>query len=144
MPVSSVNGLKVYYEVSGGGFPLVLLHANPFDRRLWIYQVAHFSTFFRIINVDLRGYGYSDKPVSPTTIVEMSEDIVGVCRQEGIHGAIVAGISVGGVMALQLGLDHPELFKALILVGCSSGPGGDIKNGLMVTERGSKTTTYNI
>ena len=117
MPVSSVNGLKIYYEVSGEGFPLVLIHANPFDRRLWIYQVAHFSTFFKIINVDLRGYGYSDRPTSPTSIVEMGEDIVGVCRQEGIQEAIVAGISVGGVMALQLGLDHPELFKALILVG---------------------------
>ena len=116
--------MNIHYEVSGEGFPLVLIHANPFDRRLWLYQVAHFSTFFKIVNVDLRGYGYSEKPTSPTSIVEMSEDIVAVCRQEEIREAIVAGISVGGVMALQLGLDHPEVFKALILVGCSSGPGG--------------------
>lgn len=124
MPDCSINGVKIYYEVSGKGFPLVLIHANPFDRRLWIYQVAHFSTFFKVINVDLRGYGYSDKPASSTSIVEMGEDIVGVCRQEGVSEAVVAGISVGGVMALQLGLDHPEIFKALILVGCSSMPGG--------------------
>ena len=101
MPTCLVNGIKIFYEVSGEGFPLVLIHANPFDRRLWIYQVAHFSTFFKVINVDLRGYGYSDKPTSPTNIVEMSEDILGVCHQEGIKEAVVAGISVGGVIALQ-------------------------------------------
>ena len=123
MPTCLVNGIKISYEVSGEGFPLVLIHANPFDRRLWIYQVAHFSTFFKVINIDLRGYGHSDKPTSSTNIVEMSEDILGVCRQEGIDEAVVAGISVGGVIALQLGLDHPEIFKALILVGCSSGRG---------------------
>ncbi|MFB3121050.1 MAG: alpha/beta fold hydrolase, partial [Candidatus Binatia bacterium] len=81
-------------------------------------------TFFRVINVDIRGYGYSGKPASATSSVEMAEDVVGVLRHEGAKEAIVAGISVGGVMALQLGLDHPEIFKSLILVGCSSGPGG--------------------
>ncbi len=124
MPYCSVNGIRIHYEVLGEGSPLVLIHANPFDRRLWMYQAAHFSTFFRVINVDIRGYGYSDKPTSKTSIVEMSEDVVGVLRQEGVSEAIVAGISVGGVIALQLGLDHPGIFKSLILVGCSSGPGG--------------------
>ncbi|MFQ5849503.1 MAG: alpha/beta fold hydrolase [Candidatus Binatia bacterium] len=114
----------MHYEVSGEGYPLLLIHANPFDRRLWIYQVAHLSTFFRVINVDLRGYGFSDKPTSPTTIVQMRDDVIGVLGQEGVKEAVVAGTSVGGVIALQLGLDRPEVFKALILVGCSSGPGG--------------------
>ena len=124
MPYCSVNGIRIHYEVLGEGSPLVLIHANPFDRRLWMYQAAHISTFFRVINVDIRGYGYSDKPTSKTSIMEMSEDVVGVLRHEGAKEAIVAGISVGGVIALQLGLDHPEIFKSLILVGCSSGPGG--------------------
>ena len=123
MPYSSRNGIKTYYEVSGEGYPLVLVHANPFDRRLWMYQVAHFSTFLKIINIDLRGYGYSDKPDKPTTMTELGEDVVSVCRQEGVREAVFAGISVGGVMGLQLGLDHPEIFKALVLVGCSSQPG---------------------
>ena len=88
-----------------------------------MYQVAHFSTFFQVINMDLRGYGYSDKPAKPTTMTELGEDVVAVCRQESVTEAIFGGISVGGVMGLQLGLDHPEIFKALILVGCSSQPG---------------------
>jgi hypothetical protein len=44
MPYCTRNGVKTYYEISGEGFPLVLVHANPFDRRMFMYQVAHFST----------------------------------------------------------------------------------------------------
>lgn len=123
MPYSFRNGVKTYYEISGEGFPLVLVHANPFDRRMFIYQVAHFSTFFKVINIDLRGYGYSDKPATPISMTDLCEDVVAVCRQEGVTEAIFLGVSVGGVIGLQLGLDHPELFRALILVGCSSQPG---------------------
>jgi len=122
VPYCSVNGVKIHYDVSGEGFPFVLLHANPFDRRLLMYQAAHFSTWFKVINVDLRGYGYSDKPTAPTSIVEMSEEVLAVCRQEKVQKAVVAGVSVGGVIALQLGLDHAEMFRALIMVGCSSTP----------------------
>ena len=123
MPYSTRNGVKSYYEVSGEGYPLVLMHANPFDRRMFLYQVAHFSTFMKVINIDLCGYGYSDKPAKPVTITDLCDDVVAVCRQEGANQAVFAGVSVGGVMGLQLGLDHPEIFKALILVGCSSMPG---------------------
>jgi len=123
MPYSIRNGVKSYYEVSGEGYPLVLMHANPFDRRMFLYQVAHFSTFMKVINIDLRAYGYSDKPSTPVTMTDLCEDVVAVCKQEGANQAVFAGVSVGGVMGLQLGLDHPELFKALILVGCSSMPG---------------------
>lgn len=123
MPYSIRNDVRTYYEVAGEGYPLVLMHANPFDRRMFLYQVAHFSNYFRVINIDLRAYGYSDKPATPITMTDLCEDVVAVCRQEGASEAIFAGVSVGGVMGLQLGLDHPEIFKALILVGCSSQPG---------------------
>ncbi|HMF50347.1 MAG TPA: alpha/beta hydrolase [Candidatus Saccharimonadales bacterium] len=123
MPYCSRNGVKSYYEVSGEGYPFVFMHANPFDRRMFLYQAAHFSTYFKVINIDLRAYGYSDKPATPITMTDLCEDVVAVCRQEGAKEAIFAGVSVGGVMGLQLGLDHPEIFKALVLVGCSSMPG---------------------
>jgi pimeloyl-ACP methyl ester carboxylesterase len=122
MPYASTHGVRIYYEIAGEGFPMVLVHANPFDHRLWMYQAAHFSTFFRVITVDIRGYGRSDKPVTETSVALMAEDIVGVLRQEGISQAVVGGISVGGNLTLQIGLDHPELCTALIVVGCSSGP----------------------
>ena len=126
MPYSTANGVKIYYEVSGAGFPFVMIHANPFDHNLWMYQIARFSTYFKIIAVDIRGYGRSDKPETPFSLKDMADDVLGVCRDEGIKEAIVGGVSVGSGMALLMGLDHPELCQALILVGGSSGPGGSI------------------
>src|SRR4029453_16197441 len=127
MPYSTANGLKIYYEVSGEGFPFVMVHANPFDHNLWMYQIAHFSTFFKVVALDIRGYGRSDKPTSPFSLKDMADDVLGVCRDENVEQAILAGVSVGSGMALLLGLDYPEIFTALILVGGSSGPGGAIE-----------------
>jgi 3-oxoadipate enol-lactonase len=121
MPYSTVNGVKIYYEVSGEGFPFVLVHANPFDHNLWMYQIAHFSTFFKVIALDIRGYGRSDKPTTPFSLKDMANDVLGVCQREGAEQAILGGVSVGSGIALLLGLDHPEMFKALILVGGNSG-----------------------
>ncbi|MEX0804046.1 MAG: alpha/beta hydrolase [Candidatus Binatia bacterium] len=123
---STANGIKIYYETSGEGFPFVMVHANPFDHNLWMYQIAHFSTFFKVIAVDIRGYGRSDKPATPFSLKDMANDVLGVCRDEGVKEAILGGVSVGSGMAILLGLDHPEIFKALILVGGSSGGGGSI------------------
>lgn len=123
---STANGLKIYYEVSGEGFPFVMVHANPFDHNLWMYQIAHFSTHFKVIAIDIRGYGRSDKPETPFSLRDMADDVLGVCRVENVTGAILGGVSVGSGMAILLGLDHPEMFKAIILVGGSSGPGSSI------------------
>ena len=126
MPYSTSNGLKIYYEVSGEGLPFVMVHANPFDHNLWMYQIAHFSTYFKVVAIDIRGYGRSDKPETPFSLKDMADDVLGVCRDDDIKEAILGGVSVGSGMAILLGLDHPEMFKAIILVGGSSGPGGSI------------------
>lgn len=120
MPYATTNGVRSYYEVSGEGMPLVFVHANPFDHRLWMYQVAEFSSYFRCINVDIRGYGRSDKPETPFTLADMKNDVMGVCRQEGVENAIFCGCSVGSGIALMIGLDHPDVAKAVILVGGNS------------------------
>ncbi|HWO40648.1 MAG TPA: alpha/beta hydrolase, partial [Candidatus Eisenbacteria bacterium] len=127
MPYSTANGLKIYYEVSGEGLPFVMVHANPFDHNLWMYQIARFSTFFKVVAVDIRGYGRSDKPETPFSLADMADDILGVCRDERISEALLAGVSVGSGIALLLALEHPEMFKALILVGGNSGGGANIE-----------------
>ena len=126
MPYSTANAIKIYYEVSGAGLPFVMIHANPFDHNLWMYQIAHFSTYFKVIAIDIRGYGRSDKPTTPFSLKEMADDVLGVCRDEGVKEAILGGVSVGSGMALLLGLDHPDMFKASILVGGNSGGAGSI------------------
>lgn len=123
MPYSTANGIKIYYEVSGEGFPLVLVHATPFDHDLFIYQISHFSTYFRAIAVDLRGFGRSDKPMNEFSLKDMADDVLGVCKDEEVEEAILLGVSVGSGIALHLGLNNPDMFKALIVVGGNSGPG---------------------
>jgi pimeloyl-ACP methyl ester carboxylesterase len=123
VPYSLRNGLRIHYETHGDGPAMVLIHANPFDRRLWQYQVARFSPFFRVIAVDLRGYGLSDKPETPFTLHDMMEDVLGVCADEGVSQAIFAGVSVGSGISLLAALERPAMVRAAILVGgSSSGP----------------------
>jgi len=123
MPYSIQSGVRVHYEVHGEGPAMVLIHANPFDRRLWLYQVAHYSAYFRVIAIDLRGYGLSDKPDVAFTLADMMDDVLGVCDQEGIASAIFMGVSVGSGIAMLTALDHPQRARAIVLVGgSSSGP----------------------
>jgi 3-oxoadipate enol-lactonase len=123
MPYSLSNKMKIYYEASGDGVPFVLVHANPFDRRMFIYQMARFSTFFKVINIDLprvRLFGQAGGSHHDEGSLRRCYGRVPAGERAG---SALLGVSVGGVMGLQLGLDYPELFKALILVGCSSMPG---------------------
>lgn len=121
MPYSRANGIDIWFETKGDGPPLVLIHANPFDNDLWLYQSAHFSTWFRIVAIDIRGYGRSATTAEPFTLADMCSDVVGVMKDLGIARAIAMGCSVGSGIAIGLGLDHPEKFDALILVGGNSG-----------------------
>jgi 3-oxoadipate enol-lactonase len=123
MPISRANGVDIYYEAAGAGPALVLIHALPFDHNLWLYQIERFAARFRTIAMDLRGWGRSAKPRTPFTLADMGRDILGVLSSEGITGgAVVLGCSIGSKIALMLACDRPDVFKAAILVGGSSGP----------------------
>lgn len=126
MPRSRTNGVEIYYQTAGEGPPLVLIHAIPFDHDFWIYQTAHFSTWFKVIAVDIRGWGRSEKVTTAFSLKDMCDDVWGVCQDLGVDRgadpAVVMGCSIGSKMSLMLGLDHPGTFKAVILVGGNSGP----------------------
>jgi pimeloyl-ACP methyl ester carboxylesterase len=124
MPFSRSNGVDVWYETAGDGPALILSHANPFDHDLFMYQSAHFSTWFRVINIDVRGYGRSSKMTEPFTLTDLCDDVLGVMRDCNVEKAIFMGCSVGGSIGIMLGLEHPEMFDAIILVGGSAGPSG--------------------
>ena len=120
MPYSRSNGVDIWYEVKGDGPPMVLVHANPFDHDLWMYQTTHFSTWFKVVGIDIRGYGRSVKMTTPYMLKDMGDDVVGVMRDLGLSRAVLMGCSVGSGIALLLALDRPELFDAVILVGGNS------------------------
>jgi pimeloyl-ACP methyl ester carboxylesterase len=126
MPFASNKGVRIHYEVHGDGPPMVLIHANPFDRRLFTYQIASLAPYFRLVALDIRGYGLSDKPETHFTLEDMADDVLAVCAQEKITRAVFMGVSVGSGMSLLIGLNRPEMCDAIILVGGSSKGGANI------------------
>lgn len=121
MPYSRATGVDIWYEVCGVGPALILIHANPFDHDLWLYQRAHFSTWFRVVAIDIRGYGRSAKITTPFTLKTLCDDVIGIMDDLSIDRAVCMGCSVGSGTTILLGLDHPDRFDALILVGGNSG-----------------------
>ena len=117
MPYAVNKGVKIYYEVTGEGPDFLMLHANPCDHRMWMYQTAFFSRRFRVISTDMRGYGRTDKVENPYSFDELAGDAFAVCEQESISGGIVAGASMGSKIAFKMVVDRPGLFDAMIHVG---------------------------
>lgn len=120
--VRSRNGINIYYETYGEGPCIALVHANPLDHWMWLYQILQFSKNYNVIAVDLRAYGRSDKPSDKCSIGELTEDVLAVFEKEGIDEWVICGLSIGGSVAIDFTLTHPDKVRALVVVG--SGGGG--------------------
>jgi len=122
MPTVPVNGIRLYYETHGQGEPLLLIAGVGYGTWLWAKQIPELSQHFHVIAFDNRGVGRSDKPDSDYTIPLLASDAYELLRALHIEHASVLGISLGGFIAQQLALDHPEIINKLIL--CSTSCGG--------------------
>ena len=123
MPKAPVNGIQLYYESTGEGFPLVLAHEFAGDFRSWEPQVRYFSRYYRVITYNARGYPPSDVPADEDAYSqEMAvEDLRGILEHLGIELAHIGGLSMGGTLALNFGLTYPEMAKSLIIAAAGSG-----------------------
>lgn len=126
----SVDGININYQEGGTGFPLVLLHGLSDSSALWAPLMPEFSRHYRTIAMDLRGHGYSDKPDMPYSIRLFSEDLLGFLQELEIPQAHLLGLSMGGAMAQQFALDHPERVCSLILLSTFSYCDPDVQNTL--------------
>lgn len=111
---ATINGARIHYERSGTGFPLLLIHAGIADSRMWEPQARAFAGDFDMIRPDLRGFGGSELPPGSYS---MRADIAGLLDHLGIDRAHVVGCSMGGSVALDIALEHPERVARLVLVG---------------------------
>ncbi|MBI5552725.1 MAG: alpha/beta fold hydrolase [Desulfobacterales bacterium] len=116
MPEANVNGQPIYYESHGQGFPLVLIRGLGSNADHWYAQLPEFSKHFRVIVFDNRGIGRSGDPGGDFTIRDMADDTVGLLDALAIPQTHVMGVSMGGMIAQQLALDHPQRVKGLVLV----------------------------
>ena len=121
MPYQTVNGIKIYYEEKGTGEPLLLINGLAFPMDLWFAQIEELSKDFRVIALDNRGIGRSDKPDDVYSMSLMASDAVGLLRSLGIQKANVAGLSMGGFISQEIALSCPEMVNRLILVATGMG-----------------------
>jgi pimeloyl-ACP methyl ester carboxylesterase len=117
--VVDVNGARLWYDEAGSGATVLLLHGGLGDSGLWEPVVPFLAERFRTIRTDLRFFGRSAGPAVPWS---WQEDVVGVLDELGVERAALVGLSLGGKLALDLALQHPERFWAV--AGVAPGLGG--------------------
>jgi 3-oxoadipate enol-lactonase len=117
------NGLVgIAYDVRGHGRPLVLVQGVGIGRWGWEPVVDRLARRFQVITIDNRGIGASDTPPGHFSTRAMAQDVLAVLDHAGIHRASVLGSSLGGMVAQELTLAHPERVDRLVLV--ATVPGG--------------------
>jgi pimeloyl-ACP methyl ester carboxylesterase len=123
MPLVKIRNVQLNYEVKGEGHPLVFLHGYTGSTRDWDCQTSRLAEHYQTIAVDHRGQGKSYAPPQEEdyAIPLFSEDVYGILNFLKIKTCCLVGHSMGGFIALQFALDHPEMVKALVLVDTSSG-----------------------
>ncbi|MCE4606135.1 MAG: alpha/beta hydrolase [Desulfurococcales archaeon] len=123
MPYATVNGIKLYYEVHGDGFPLVMIMGLGADTNWWPPRIIEeFSKDYKVVVFDNRGAGRSDKPDTKYTIDLMADDVLGLMDHLGVRKAYILGVSMGGMIAQSLAIRYPEVVRKLVL--CVTSPGG--------------------
>jgi 3-oxoadipate enol-lactonase len=109
----TLNGARIHYERSGTGFPVLFIHAGIADSRMWAPQAAAFAKRFDMVRPDLRGFGDTDLPPAPYSGIA---DLVALLDHLQIDRAHVIGCSMGGTLAIDLALEHPQRVERLVLI----------------------------
>jgi pimeloyl-ACP methyl ester carboxylesterase len=119
VPTVRSNGIDLYYEEHGSGEPLLLIMGWGGNAATWKPQIPGLAERFRVITFDNRGVGRSDSPKHAFSIRDMANDTVGLLDALGIDRAHVYGISMGGMIAQEVALEHPDRVDSLVL-GCTT------------------------
>jgi pimeloyl-ACP methyl ester carboxylesterase len=119
-----IRGIRLYYEVHGRGAPLLLLHGGGGSGRSFSDQIPAFAKHFRVILPDLRAQGRTSDGPGPLTYHGMAEDIVALLDHLKVPRADVMGWSDGGIIGLDLAINHPERVKHLVSFGANFTPDG--------------------
>ena len=113
---ASVNGLRMYYEVQGAGRPLVLVHGGLGVVGMFQQVLPHLAEARQVIAVELQGHGHTADIDRPLSFELMAEDVAALLKHLGLPNADVLGYSLGGGVALQTAIGHPESVRKLVVV----------------------------
>lgn len=108
----------LYYEVTGSGEPLLLVHAGIADASMWDEQVAAFAADYQVIRFDAQGFGRSPTAAAPAT---RADDIAELLQTLGVERAHIVGLSAGGGAAIDFAVTRPRMVGALVLIAAGLG-----------------------
>ena len=127
MPIARVGDININYMVEGEGEPLLMIMGYGSNMDGWYFQTRFFAKHFRVITLDNRGVGGSDKPEGPYSTKMMAEDAVHLLESLNIEKTHVMGASMGGMIAQELAINHPERVNKLVLACTYAQP--ELKTG---------------
>lgn len=122
MPAVKVGDINMYYEIHGGGDPLVVIPGITCDITTCLFrQIPGLANHYQVVAIDNRGSGMSDKPDIPYSMDMMVKDVAGLLDSIGIRKAHICGESLGGMIAQNFALCYPEVTASLVLACTHSG-----------------------
>ncbi len=130
MPYATADdGVRLYYEETGSGTPVVFVHEFAGDMGSWEPQLRHFGQRYRALAYNARGYPPSDVPDGPARYgqARAADDIAAVLDAAGIGRAHVCGLSMGGFATLHFGFRHAARARSLVVAGCGYGAEPDTR-----------------
>jgi 3-oxoadipate enol-lactonase len=110
------------HDERGSGPAILLIHGHPFSRRMWAGQLDALSDDFRVVAPDLPGYGESPARGETISPRGLADSVVELMDALGIERATVVGLSLGGLVAMELGLGYPDRVAGLVLTATTAAP----------------------
>lgn len=117
---AEIDGVRLHYQERGTGEPLVLIHGNNSSAYSWMDVFDELAKEFRVVALDLKGFGFSSKPEGDYRVEAQAALVVGLLDQLGIERATWCGSSMGGGVALAAAINYPQRVRSLILVDSSA------------------------
>lgn len=134
---------RLAYEERGSGRPpMLLVHGWCCDHTYFAPQAEHFGADHRVISVDLRGHGASDKPEQEYTMAGFADDLAFLCEQLDVERPVVVGHSMGGVIAFEMAARHPDRVAAVVAIDAPLVPPEALASQIPGFVEGLKSPAY--
>ncbi len=134
MAIATVNGIDIYYSQRGEGPDFVLIGGLGGHSGSWALNAPAFAKHFRVTTFDNRGAGRTSAPDEPYSISGMAADTAALMEDLGIAKAHVLGASMGGMVAQELAINHPQRVDRLV-VACSRVKSSELRRKVAVAQR---------